>query len=203
MSALPQTIYPVVDSAAWVERLGAAGARFIQLRVKSLTGDALRAEIATARDVSKTFGITLVLNDFWREAIDLGIDYVHLGQEDLDEADVTAIRGAGIRLGVSTHSHDELNRALALAPDYVALGPVWPTKLKQMPWAPQGVERLREWRGLIGETPLVAIGGVTLERAPSCISAGADSVAAVSDFILHPDPEGQIRAWLAATTGHM
>lgn len=195
---LPQEIYPVVDRAFWIDRLGGAGARFIQLRVKDMNGDALREEIATALASARRLGVTLVVNDFWRIAIETGADYVHLGQEDLDTADLGALRAAGVRLGVSTHSHEELSRALALRPDYVALGPVWPTRLKKMAFGPQGVERIGEWRKLAGDVPLVAIGGITLARMPECLAAGADSVAAVSDFVLADDPEGQVQAWLQA-----
>lgn len=197
--SLPSRIYPIVDRANWVERLGAAGARLIQLRVKDLQGDALLAQIRAARAHADRHGVCLVLNDYWRIALDEGIGFVHLGQEDLDGADLTAMRAAGLQLGVSTHSAAELDRALSVRPDYVALGPVWPTRLKQMPWAPQGVERLGEWKALVGDVPLVAIGGITLARAASCLAAGADCVSAVSDFIAHPDPEGQVRAWLAVT----
>ncbi|GBQ83013.1 thiamine phosphate pyrophosphorylase [Gluconacetobacter johannae DSM 13595] len=196
---LPSRIYPVVDRAVWVDRLGGAGARLIQLRVKDLPADDLRAEVRMARAWASRHGVCLVLNDYWQLALDGGIDFIHLGQEDLDTADLAAIRRGGIRLGVSTHAPDELDRALSVGPDYVALGPVWPTKLKQMPWAPQGVERLGEWKRLVGPVPLVAIGGITLARAGACIAAGADCVSAVSDFIGAPDPEGQVRGWLAAT----
>lgn len=197
MSALPQKIYPVVDTAAWVDRLGAAGARFIQLRVKNLEGDALLAEIRKAHDFAKRHGVCLVLNDYWQIAIEEGIDYIHLGQEDLDTADLDAVRKAGIRFGLSTHSHEELDRALSFKPDYVALGPVWETRLKKMAFGPQGVEKLTEWKKLIGNLPLVAIGGITFERLRACLDAGADSVAAVSDFTLNADPEGQVQRWLA------
>ncbi|MGO2958338.1 MAG: thiamine phosphate synthase [Acetobacter sp.] len=197
MSALPQKIYPVVDTAAWVDRLGAAGARFIQLRVKNLEGDALLAEIRKAHDFAKQHGVCLVLNDYWQIAIEEGIDYIHLGQEDLDTADLDAVRKAGIRFGLSTHSHEELDRALSFKPDYVALGPVWETRLKKMAFSPQGVEKLTEWKKLIGDLPLVAIGGITFERLRACLDAGADSVAAVSDFTLNADPEGQVQRWLA------
>ncbi|MBO1324092.1 thiamine phosphate synthase [Acetobacter sp. TBRC 12305] len=198
--AIPQPINPVVDSAAWVERLGRAGARFIQLRLKDLPAAALLAEIRSAHASAKELGVCLVLNDYWQIALDEGIDYIHLGQEDLDTADLPAIHKGGLRLGVSTHCHEELARALACKPDYVALGPIWETKLKKMAFGPQGTERLTEWREMIGPMPLVAIGGITLARAGACIAAGADCVAAVSDFIRHPDPEGQVKAWLAATT---
>lgn len=197
MSALPQKIYPVVDTAAWVDRLGAAGARFIQLRVKNLERDALLAEIRKAHDFAKQHGVCLVLNDYWQIAIEEGIDYIHLGQEDLDTADLDAVRKAGIRFGLSTHSHEELDRALSFKPDYVALGPVWETRLKKMAFGPQGVEKLTEWKKLIGDLPLVAIGGITFERLRACLDAGADSVAAVSDFTLNADPEGQVQRWLS------
>ena len=197
--SLPSRIYPVVDRAVWVDRLGGAGARLIQLRVKDLEGAALLEEIRAARAHAARHGVCLVLNDYWRLALDEGIDFIHLGQEDLDDADLVAIRAGGIRLGVSTHSNGELDRALSVRPDYVALGPVWPTRLKKMPWGPQGVERLREWKRLVGSVPLVAIGGITLARVASCIAAGADCVSAVSDFVGQPDPEAQVRAWLAAT----
>ncbi|KXV38481.1 thiamine-phosphate pyrophosphorylase [Gluconobacter japonicus] len=198
MSRLPSKIYPVVDHPRWVERLGGAGARFIQLRLKDLPPEELRAQIETAQELAVRHNVALVLNDYWELAIELGYEWLHLGQEDLDTADLDAIRQTGIRLGISTHSHEELQRALACKPDYVALGPIWETKLKKMAFGPQGIERLTEWRELCGEVPLVAIGGITLERLPSCLKAGADSVAAVSDFIRVDDPESQVKQWLAA-----
>ena len=198
MSRLPSKIYPVVDHPRWVERLGGAGARFIQLRLKDLPPEELRAQIETAQELAARHNVALVLNDYWELAIELGYEWLHLGQEDLDTADLEAIRQTGIRLGISTHSHEELQRALACKPDYVALGPIWETKLKKMAFGPQGIERLTEWRELCGDVPLVAIGGITLERLPSCLKAGADSVAAVSDFIRVDDPESQVKQWLAA-----
>ncbi|MDR6181927.1 thiamine phosphate synthase [Asaia bogorensis] len=198
-SQLPSPIYPVVDHPRWVERLGAAGARFIQLRLKNLDPEILRAQVIEAQEAATRHNVRLVLNDYWQLAIELGIDYIHIGQEDLDTADLDQIRAARIAFGISTHSHEELQRALSVSPDYVALGPIWETKLKKMIWGPQGVEELREWRKIIGpHMPLVAIGGITLDRAPSCIAAGADSVAAVTDFIASPDPEGQVKHWLEA-----
>ncbi|GBR01915.1 thiamine phosphate synthase [Acetobacter oeni] len=197
-SPLPQRIYPIVDRASWVSRLGKAGARFIQLRIKDLSGDGLKSEIKDALAAASDSDVTLVINDFWEMAIDLGATYVHLGQEDLDTADRDKLREAGIRIGISTHSVPELTRALELAPDYVALGPIWPTRLKKMAFGPQGTHRLTEWRERIGDLPLVAIGGITLARAPECIAAGADCVAAVSDFIFSEDPESQISLWIKA-----
>ena len=110
-----------------------------------------------------------------------------------------AIRRAGLKLGVSTHDHAELEKGLAADPDYVALGPIWPTALKKMPWAPQGLDRLREWKKLIGNRPLVAIGGLTLERALLCLKAGADSAAVVGDIVNNADPIAQAKTWIAAT----
>jgi len=199
MSRLPSKIYPVVDHPRWVERLGGAGARFIQLRLKDMPSEEIRAQAETAQELAARHNVALVLNDYWELAIELGYEWLHLGQEDLETADLEAIRQTGIRLGISTHSHEELQRALACKPDYVALGPIWETKLKKMAFGPQGVERLTEWRELSGDVPLVAIGGITLDRLPSCLKAGADSVAAVSDFISAEDPESQVRQWLAAT----
>ena len=110
------------------------------------------------------------------------------------------MRRAGIRIGVSTHDHAELEKGLAVDPDYVALGPIYPTQLKQMPWAPQGpANASANGRSLIGGRPLVAIGGLTLERALLCLAAGADSAAVVGDIVNHRDPVAQARAWIAAT----
>jgi thiamine-phosphate pyrophosphorylase len=139
------------------------------------------------------------VNDYWQIAMDEGCAWVHLGQEDLVDADVKALRRAGLRIGVSTHDHAELDKGLAIDPDYVALGPIWPTKLKQMPWAPQGTERLAEWKKIIGDRPLVAIGGLTLERALLCLKSGADIASVVGDIVNHADPIGQAKAWIAAT----
>jgi thiamine-phosphate pyrophosphorylase len=188
--------YPIFDSTEWVARAVAQGVRLVQLRVKDRPEDVLRTEIAAALAVCRPAGAALVVNDHWRLAIELGADWVHLGQEDLDTADVAALRGAGLRLGVSTHDAAELDRALALSPDYVALGPVYPTILKAMPWAPQGLDRLREWKARVGAVPLCAIGGMSVERAPGAFAAGADLVAAVTDITLHPDPEARMRDWL-------
>ncbi len=144
-------------------------------------------------------GAALVVNDYWRVAIDEGAPWIHLGQSDLDEADVGAIRKAGVKLGVSTHDEAELERALKLEPDYVALGPIYFTRLKAMAFAPQGLERIGEWKRRIGAIPLVAIGGLTVERAKLCLAAGADIVSVVTDITLHPDPEARAREWVAAT----
>lgn len=188
--------YPVLPDIDWLKRLVPMGVRFVQLRLKDAPQPEVRAQISRATELCAEHGAHLVVNDYWREAIELGADFVHLGQEDLAAADVPAIRAAGIKLGVSTHDHEELVRALAVAPDYVALGPIFETKLKKMKWAPQGLDRVREWKDAV-PCPLVTIGGITVERAPDVLAAGADSIAVVTDLITHPDPEARTREWLA------
>ena len=191
--------YPIIDRADWLPRLLPCGVRFVQLRLKDQPEAVLRTEITRAHGFCTAAGATLVVNDYWQLAIDLGCDWLHLGQEDLAEADLSAIRKAGLKLGVSTHSDDELETALAARPDYVALGPVYPTTLKKMPWAPQGVPRVAEWKRRIGAIPLVAIGGLTLERAGPVYAAGADSIAVVSDVLQAADPEKRAHEWVRAT----
>ena len=188
--------YPVLDSADWIARVLPLGVRLVQLRAKDRPEGDLRDQIARARDLCRKHGAILVVNDHWRLAIDLGCDFVHLGQEDLDGADLPAIRAAGLRMGISTHDEAELDRALDCRPDYVALGPVWPTILKQLKWHSQGVEKLTRWKARIGDLPLCAIGGLTPDRARMAIAAGADVVAAVTDITLNPDPDARVREWL-------
>jgi thiamine-phosphate pyrophosphorylase len=189
-------VYPIVDSAAWVGRLANVGVRLVQLRIKERPPEELRAQIEIARALCSAAGVQLIVNDHWRLALASGCDFVHLGQGDLDSADVPALRSAGVRLGISTHDDTELERALALRPDYVALGPIYPTLLKVMPWAPQGLVRLGEWKRRIGAIPLVAIGGITLERLPGVLAAGADAAAVVTDIVRAANPEERVRQWL-------
>lgn len=191
--------YPIVDSAAWIARLIACGAKCVQLRVKDRTAGEIRALVREAHALCRAHSVQLIVNDYWRIAIDAGCDFVHLGQGDLDTADVAAIRAAGLRLGISTHDHAELDRALALDPDYVALGPIYPTLLKQMPWAPQGLERIGEWKRRVGTRPLVAIGGLTVARLPGVFAAGADSAAVITDIVRSDAPDARIREWITAT----
>ncbi len=198
MSGLDR-FYPIVDSAAWVARLVGVGARLIQLRIKDRPEPQISSEIREALAICGKAGAQLVVNDYWRLAIAAGADYVHLGQGDLDGADMKAIRSKGIRVGISTHDEAELERALAFAPDYVALGPIYPTILKAMAFAPQGLQRIGEWRRRVGAMPLVAIGGLNVERGKACLAAGADVVSVVTDITLNPDPEGRTREWIAAT----
>ena len=195
----PDRFYPVVDSVAWVARLALLGAGTIQLRAKNLgAADALQT-VKDALEIIRGTRAKLVVNDYWRAAIEAGAKHLHLGQEDLaelDEADVAAIRAAGLSLGISTHDDDELENALAFKPDYVALGPIFPTTLKSMRFAPQGIARITEWKKRIGNIPLVAIGGIKLEQAAAIFAAGADSIAVVSDVTQNAEPDARVRAWL-------
>jgi thiamine-phosphate pyrophosphorylase len=197
-SATLDPFYPIVDSCAWVARLTGVGARLVQLRIKDRDEAAVAREAREALAACAKAGAALVVNDYWRVAIEEGAPWVHLGQGDLEHADVGAIRKAGVRLGVSTHDDAELRRALTLEPDYVALGPIYPTILKAMAFAPQGVERIGEWKRRVGAIPLVAIGGLNPERAKLCLAAGADIVSVVTDITLSSDPEARAREWIAA-----
>ena len=189
--------YPIVPDADWLARLVPLGLRTVQLRLKNAPSDEVRRQIAESLEVCIRHGCQLIVNDYWREALMVGADYIHLGQEDLTEADVPTIQARGVRLGISTHSIEELSTALAAEPDYVALGPIYETKLKAMKWAPQGLERVRDWASRLGNTPLVAIGGITPERAPGILAAGAASLAVITDFMTHPDPVARVKHWLA------
>lgn len=188
--------YPIFDDVAWLRRMLPLGIKLVQMRLKDKPEDALRAQLSEARELCAAHGAVLVVNDHWQLAIELGCDWVHLGQEDLNAADVTAIRTAGLKLGVSTHDKAELARALVLQPDYVALGPIYPTILKKMKWHQQGIEKLSVWKALVGDIPLVAIGGMSTDRATGAFEAGADVVSAVTDITLHDDPENRVKAWL-------
>ena len=191
--------YPIVDNAAWVERLVRLGAQLIQLRMKEQPPEVVRSNIRAARAACQSYGAQLVVNDYWQLAIEESCDFVHLGQEDLDDADLGAIRSAGLKLGVSSHDYRELERALSAEPEYIALGPIYPTLLKKMRWAPQGLFRITEWKQFGGEIPLVAIGGSTVERLPQVFAAGADVAAVVTDIVRSDDPVARTREWIAAT----
>ncbi|GLS33632.1 thiamine-phosphate pyrophosphorylase [Mesorhizobium albiziae] len=191
--------YLIVDSAAWIERLVPLGVKLVQLRIKDQDEAGLRAEIRKAKVLCARHRCQLIVNDHWRLAIEECCDFVHLGQEDLQAADLPRIRVAGIRLGLSTHDHAELETALAARPDYIALGPIYPTILKQMKWSPQGLERIGEWKRRVAPIALVAIGGLNPGRIEGVFGAGADSAAVVTDITLNADPEARTREWIERT----
>ena len=196
----PDRFYPVVDSLDWVKRLTALGVGTIQLRAKDLNDAEALQIVSDALEITKGTPTKLVVNDYWRAAIVAGAEHLHLGQEDLADADLGEIRKAKLTLGVSTHDDAELDTALAANPDYVALGPIFFTTLKSMRFAPQGIPKIGEWKKRIGSIPLVAIGGIKLEHAAEIFAAGADSIAVVSDVTQNADPDARVRAWLEQAT---
>lgn len=191
--------YLIVDSADWVEKLVPLGLKLVQLRIKDMTTVELRRHIRQAKRLCRQYNCQLIVNDYWEIALEEGCDFVHLGQEDLSKADTSLLRQHNIKLGLSTHSSEELSRALSYKPDYIALGPIFFTKLKIMRWAPQGLEKIPLWKEKIGPTPLVAIGGLTPERGYQALQHGADSVAVVTDVLLHASPIERVKEWLQIT----
>jgi thiamine-phosphate pyrophosphorylase len=195
--------YPIVPDFDWLARLVPLGVKTIQLRLKDAAPDRIRREIAESLQICARYRCQLIVNDYWREALELGADFIHLGQEDLASADVAAMHAKFARLGISTHSEEELSIALAAKPTYVALGPIYETKLKVMKWAPQGLQRISQWKERIGPLPLVAIGGITPQRADQVLAAGADSIAVITDFLTHSNPTERVREWVALARAHL
>lgn len=173
-------LYPVVDSVTWIERLLTAGVKTLQLRIKDKPDDDVEADIVATIALGRRYNARVFINDYWRLAIKHQAYGVHLGQEDLETTDLNAIRAAGLRLGVSTHDDMEIDVALAARPSYIALGHVFPTQTKQMPSAPQGLDQLTRHIARLSDYPTVAIGGISLERAPAVLATGTGSIAVVS-----------------------
>lgn len=194
-----ERFYLIVSHVSQIELLVPQGVRLVQLRLKELPEIEMRRQITRARDFCAVHRVQLVVNDHWKLALDLSCRYVHLGQEDMGTTDFPALRRAGIRFGLSTHDDPELEHALSFDPDYIALGPIYPTLLKKMTVGPQGLTQITRWKKKIGKVPLVAIGGITPERLPGVFDAGADSTAVVTDIQCAQDPEAQTRKWLRAT----
>jgi len=192
--ATPQRLglYPVVDTVEWIERLLSAGVRTIQLRIKDKCDLDVESQVVAAIALGRRYDARLFINDYWRLAIKHRAYGVHLGQDDLDRADLAAISAAGLRLGISTHDNMEIDRALSVKPSYIALGHVFPTQTKQMPSSPQGLIKLAEHIQTLGNYPTVAIGGISLERARDVLATGVGSIAVVSAITLAAD-------WLDAT----
>ena len=198
MNNIFPNFYPVLPDVKWIERLAPHGIKVVQLRLKDASEDEVARQISASLEITKRHGIQLIVNDYWQAAIRLGADYIHLGQEDLEAADIKEIKANNLKLGVSTHSLEELEIALKAEPDYVALGPVYETLLKKMKWAPQGLEKVALWRTKT-DLPLIAIGGITPKRAPLVLEAGADSCAVVTDLITAEDPIAQTKVWVDLT----
>jgi thiamine-phosphate pyrophosphorylase len=192
--AVPQRLglYPVVDSVEWIARLLEVGVRTIQLRIKDKCDEEVEADVIAAIKLGQRYKARLFINDYWQLAIKHRAYGVHLGQEDLDVANLQAISDAGLRLGLSTHDNMEMDRALAARPSYIALGHVFPTQTKRMPSSPQGLAQLAAHIQTLGDYPTVAIGGISIDRVPAVLATGVGSVAVVSAITQADD-------WRAAT----
>ena len=194
-------LYAVLPDAQWVGRMARAGVPTVQLRFKSDDAAATEREVHAAVDAVRGTGALLFINDHWQTAIAAGAYGVHLGQEDLDAlapAQVRQIRDAGLRLGVSTHGYAEMVRADAVSPSYIAMGAVYPTTLKRMATAPQGVARLAAYARLLRGYPQVGIGGIDAQRLPEVLATGVGSVAVVRALVAAEDPEATAAQWMAA-----
>ena len=197
-------LYPVVDSADWVERVVRAGARTVQLRIKSGAAQGrdqnhLSEQIKRSVELTREAGVQFFVNDYWQLAIEHGAYGVHLGQEDLFDADLDAIRKAGLRFGVSSQSLWELCRAKATKPSYIACGPIYATQTKDMPWHPQGTHNLAYWCHMVQE-PVVAIGGIDIQRSTEVVRAGAKGIAVVSAITQAKDPQAAVAVLQDAIT---
>ncbi|MBS0289553.1 MAG: thiamine phosphate synthase [Proteobacteria bacterium] len=180
-------LYPVVDNFTWVQKLLSTGIKTIQLRIKNKTGSELEHEIIKSIEISNKYGAKLFVNDYWQIAIRHGAYGVHLGQSDINSADIQRILEAGLRLGISTHSYYEVARAHALHPSYMACGPIFHTTSKIMPFAPQGLSQLKRWRRTL-DYPLVAIGGINLARLPAVLETKIDGISLITDITQAQDP---------------
>lgn len=180
----PIGFYPLVATAAEVERLAQLGCSTIQLRIKDATPTLVEEQVATAVANAKAHKVRLFINDYWQLALQYQAYGVHLGQEDLDSADIAALRMANLHLGISCHSYWEVARAHAVRPSYIAFGPIFATSSKNVNFLPQGLAQLRYWCELL-QYPVVAIGGITSERLPAvqaCGVSGYASVAAIDEI---------------------
>jgi thiamine-phosphate pyrophosphorylase len=186
-------LYAVLPNAAWVGRMARAGVPTVQLRFKSDDAQAAQREVAAAVKAVEGTGALLFINDHWQVAIAAGAYGVHLGQEDLDTADLAAIRAAGLRLGLSTHGYAEMLRADQHAPSYIAMGAVYPTTLKRMATAAQGPGRLSAYASVLRDYPLVAIGGIDAKRLPEVMASGVGSVAVVRALVAAANPEQEAK----------
>ncbi len=188
-------LYPVLDSVEWLERVLKAGVKTLQLRIKDKQPEQVEQQIIDAIALGKKYNARLFINDYWQLAVKHGAYGVHLGQEDMEIADLPLIADAGLRLGLSTHGYYELLRAKQLQPSYIALGHIFETQTKDMPSDPQGLERLHKYAALLADTPTVAIGGINLQRAPAVRATGVGSIAVVTAITQADDPEAVIASF--------
>lgn len=197
-------LYAVLPDAAWVARMAAAGVPTLQLRFKSDDPGAIAREVRAAVQAVQGSDALLFINDHWQAAMEAGAYGVHLGQEDMDLADLQTIRAAGLRLGLSSHGYAEMLHADSFSPSYIALGAVFPTTLKRMVTAPQGTGRLHAYATLMRDYPLVAIGGIDHSKLPEVLASGVGSVAVVRALVAAEQPEtmaASLQAVISAGVG--
>ena len=186
-------LYGVMPDADWVKRMVDAELPTVQLRFKSEDRSKIRKQIRAAVEAVKDSKTLLFINDYWDEAIDAGAYGVHLGQEDMEEANLEEIRVAGLRLGLSTHGYAEMVYADRFCPSYIAMGAIFPTNLKKMVTAPQGLGRLYQYAKLMSNYPLVAIGGIDQDSIRAVSKSGVGSVAVVRAITQAKDPKAAIK----------
>lgn len=196
-------LYPVVDHIHWLEKLLPLGVTTIQLRIKNKKDIELKNMLCESIQLAKQYQARLFINDYWELAIEYNAYGVHLGQEDLATADIKNIYRAGLRLGISTHSEEEINRALTVKPSYLALGPIFPTTSKVMSFAPQGIAQLKYWQQRISNYPLVAIGGINLENINDVIATEVSGIAMISAITHAPDPIATTQKLLQMVNQHV
>ena len=186
-------LYAVMPDADWIKRMVDAEVPTVQLRLKSEDNQLIRQQIAESVQAVKGSKTLLFINDFWQEAIEAGAYGIHLGQEDIETADLDAIRSAGLRLGLSTHGYAEMVKADRLCPSYIAMGAIFPTNLKKMPTAPQGLGRLYQYAKLMNHHSLVAIGGIDESSIHAVAQSGVGSVAVVRAINGASDPKAAVK----------
>ncbi len=194
-------IYPIINSVAWMERLLPLGINSIQLRIKDKPLGFVEQQIQEATLLAKKYHARLFVNDYWQLAIKYDTYGVHLGQEDLAFADCEAMAKANLRLGISSHSQEEMEKALHVKPSYVAFGPIYNTDSKQIAFAPKGIEQLRYYKQSI-KFPLVAIGGITLERLSQVLTTGVDGIAMIASIAEAENPELATKTMLEIFENH-
>ena len=186
-------LYAVLPDADWVARMAQTGVPTLQLRFKSTKRAEVSAQVAASVAAVKGSDSLLFINDHWQAAIDAGAYGVHLGQEDLDTADLAAIRKAGLRLGLSSHGYAEMTKADQFSPSYIAMGAVYATTLKRMVTPPQGPGRLAVYARMLQDYPLVAIGGIDEARFDEVLPSGVGSIAVVRAIVAARNPEAAAR----------
>jgi thiamine-phosphate pyrophosphorylase len=198
-------VYPIVDTAICAARgldpvsLADAclrgGARLVQLRAKDDSSDALLALADRLVSVAAAAGGLVVVNDRADIAVMSVAGGVHVGQEDLPVAAARAIVGAGRIVGVSTHTREQIDRALDTSASYVAVGPIFETGTKATGYSARGLDLIGYAAGR--GKPIVAIGGITFDRAAEVLDAGASGLAVITDLLVGGDPEARTRAFTA------